>query len=274
MHHGLYPFLLGGLRFSPFQNEKQPFSSNTMMPRYAVALLIISSFGASKPLLLTCWLTSNSTPKVDSLDTLDKAEIARALLAHYNKHLDETPFNNQLKLLTSKRDSASPLYLSLACEELRLHGKYETLTAKIRQLPANISLLLQQVLDRLEEDFGRAYTNALFMFLTCAGDEGLTEQELSGLMSLFSHAVSNGLLDSSCLFREPGLFDQMRQTSTSRLLSFVQTISGTFLRARNSGQAISLREGDVVAKSLQARYAGKRISWQVSFKILNFKTFK
>ncbi len=184
--------------------------------------------------------------------------MARAVLDHFNKRLDETPFNNQMKLLTGKREAASPLYLSLACEELRVHGKYETLSAKIKELPAKLNLLVQQVLARLETEYGRAYTNSAFVFLACAGDEGLSEQELSGLMSIFSHLSSLTFFDKNTKildsFKYPEFFEQVRPTSTSRLLSFVQTISSTFLRAHANGQNLSLKDANVVTKGLQIRY--------------------
>lgn len=39
---------------------------------------------------------------VEQLDILDKSEIVRTLLGQFNKHLDESPFNNQMKIITGK----------------------------------------------------------------------------------------------------------------------------------------------------------------------------
>ena len=50
-------------------------------------------------------------------------------LQQYRKALDETPFNNQLGLLLAKKDAALPLYLKVACEEVRVHAVFEQLTA-------------------------------------------------------------------------------------------------------------------------------------------------
>jgi telomerase protein component 1 len=50
----------------------------------------------------------------------------------YRKKLDESTFNSQMKYIVSKRDSGIPLYLSLACQEMRLFGVFETIAEKLR----------------------------------------------------------------------------------------------------------------------------------------------
>lgn len=122
--------------------------------------------------------------EVGSLNIQDKADVIRGLLNNYNKRLDESAFNNQMKLLTGKRDAVNPFYLTLACEELRVHSEFETLNAKIRELPMRLSSLLVYVLERLESSYGKVYTSAVFTFLMCAKD-GLYEQELYELVSLY-----------------------------------------------------------------------------------------
>lgn len=45
---------------------------------------------------------------------------------------------DQMQLLLSKKASANPMWLSLATEELRIYGKFKSLTAKIRDLPDDL----------------------------------------------------------------------------------------------------------------------------------------
>ena len=52
----------------------------------------------------------------------------------YNKRLDD----EQLEKLISKGGSSNPLWLTLACEELRVFGKFETLYEKIDTLPDDL----------------------------------------------------------------------------------------------------------------------------------------
>ena len=103
--------------------------------------------------------------EIEPLDVLDKSEFIRLQLAKYGKHLDETSFNNQMKLLTTKRDSTHPLYLAWACDELRQFNQYETLNQKIKELPIKMNLLVEYTLKRLETTFGAKFTSAAFMFI-------------------------------------------------------------------------------------------------------------
>ena len=57
-------------------------------------------------------------------------DIITETFARYNKRLDDS----QMRLLLSKDGSANPLWLSLACEELRLFGSFEKVLQKIREL--------------------------------------------------------------------------------------------------------------------------------------------
>ena len=57
-----------------------------------------------------------------------------------------------MKLLLSKRDSGSPLFLKLVCDELRLFGVYEKLIQHIRALPQNIPKLIEFSFSRIETE--------------------------------------------------------------------------------------------------------------------------
>ena len=52
------------------------------------------------------------------------------MLGRYNKRLDK----EQMKNLMQKSASENPLWLSIACEELRVFGMFRQLTDKINQL--------------------------------------------------------------------------------------------------------------------------------------------
>ena len=52
------------------------------------------------------------------------------LLGRYNKRLDP----DQLECLLAKSSSSNPLWLSIACEELRVFGSFRQISDKVNQL--------------------------------------------------------------------------------------------------------------------------------------------
>jgi telomerase protein component 1 len=115
------------------------------------------------------------------LDVKERAELIRATLWKYHKKLDERPMNNQMRellkkvavliilfffffffsssssfcRLTLETDCGNPLYISVACEELRVFGLYEKVSERIKRLSPTTARLLEEVLKRLETDHGR-----------------------------------------------------------------------------------------------------------------------
>lgn len=89
---------------------------------------------------------------VSALSLEEREEIVRAHLSTYRKKL--TP--NQMENLMNKRDSSKPLYLLIACEELRFCGLYgmdgSEIDKKIGGMPSTIPKLFADVLDRVERD--------------------------------------------------------------------------------------------------------------------------
>ena len=102
---------------------------------------------------------------VGAMDMWDKAEMVRRTLAKHRKTLDESPFNNQLKLLLTKKEANNPLYLHLACEELRVFGVFEEVTAFLKKMPTTIPILLQEILTRMETEHGWKDTLYLWILL-------------------------------------------------------------------------------------------------------------
>ncbi|CAG5115663.1 unnamed protein product, partial [Candidula unifasciata] len=119
---------------------------------------------------------------VGALDMWDKADIVRQTLAKHRKSLVETGFGNQLKLLMMKKDAHNPLFLKLACEELRVFGVFEKISDKLKSLPHTTAQMLQEILKRLEEDHGQDIVTAAVCLLACAR-EGLYPEELFELIN-------------------------------------------------------------------------------------------
>ena len=59
---------------------------------------------------------------------------------------------DQTELLVRSSGATNPLWLSLACEELRVFGVFETLTQHIKNLPVGLKELLQLIINRLTKE--------------------------------------------------------------------------------------------------------------------------
>lgn len=75
-------------------------------------------------------------------------KIVHNTLAEYRKTLNP----KQMDMLLSKADAVKPLYLKVACEELRVFPSFELITSRIASLPDTIAELFMQFLERLEAD--------------------------------------------------------------------------------------------------------------------------
>lgn len=106
-----------------------------------------------------------------------REDVVRTTLGMYNKRLDPT----QLDLLVSNEGSQNPFWLSLACQELRVFGVFETVTARIKELESTVDGLLGQVLKRVVEEDSSGLVRQALVFLAC-GLGGLSEPELLDLL--------------------------------------------------------------------------------------------
>lgn len=120
---------------------------------------------------------------VGALDMFDKAEMVRKKLQKYRKTLEESPFNNQMKLLLTKKEATNPLFLHLACEELRVFGVFEEVTGFLKKLPSTVSNMLQEILQRLESEHSTEILSTAMILLTQVRS-GLLEYEMTRVLEL------------------------------------------------------------------------------------------
>jgi hypothetical protein len=64
-------------------------------------------------------------------------------------------FFGSWQMLVTKREASSPLYLAMACEEIRLWGNFELFPQLLHELPSALQGLFEYILHRLEKDLGR-----------------------------------------------------------------------------------------------------------------------
>ncbi|XP_036357534.1 telomerase protein component 1 [Octopus sinensis] len=113
----------------------------------------------------------------------ERLQIIRDALGAYRKALSESFFNNQLKVLAWKKEASNPFFLQIACEELRVFGVFEKVTEKVTSLPETTQSLLENVLERLEEEIGRDIIKHSLCLLLCSKN-GLLTSELYDLLNL------------------------------------------------------------------------------------------
>ncbi|KAH8877567.1 Telomerase protein component 1 [Schistosoma japonicum] len=113
---------------------------------------------------------------VSGLTTHERNAAVRSLLGKYGKVLNESGFRNQLSILTQKRDANIPLYLKLACDELRLYSTYNQLDEKLKQLPDTISSLVEYVIKKVERECGSDLTRIVLGLIACTRQPLSTEE--------------------------------------------------------------------------------------------------
>uniref|UniRef100_A0A673TDN2 Telomerase associated protein 1 n=1 Tax=Suricata suricatta TaxID=37032 RepID=A0A673TDN2_SURSU len=151
----------------------------TLPPRVHLVLSVSTDAGLGQT------LEQSQGAHVVTLGPLEpsaRAKLVREELALYGKRLEESPFNNQMRLLLVKRGSALPLYLHLVTDHLRLYTLYEQVSDRLRTLPATVPLLLQHILGTLEQEHGPDVLPQALATLE-ATRSGLTVDQLYGVLS-------------------------------------------------------------------------------------------
>ena len=88
------------------------------------------NFDWNTTIIILYWSFVNLFELLKYFSPLLTQAIVRETLIKYSKRLDK----EQMVSLLSKESSQNPLWLSIACEELRLYGTFEKLNDKINKL--------------------------------------------------------------------------------------------------------------------------------------------
>ncbi|XP_039510590.1 telomerase protein component 1 [Pimephales promelas] len=121
----------------------------------------------------------------------DKKEIVQKQLVGFGKKLSDSAFNNQLQTLLMKKGSMSPLYLHLACEELRNYASFEKMKDSLQSLPQSLGELVQHSLLRLETEYCRAGLGWALGTLAISST-GLRESDLYTILNMCNDLNSRG----------------------------------------------------------------------------------
>ena len=155
---------------------------------------------------------------------LEDEKVRETIVVRYLGEFQKGISPDQLRRLASDPKGSSPLFLRVVAEELRLHGRHETIDEEIDRYTSVSDLLelFNIVLERMEQDYGEPEVRSL-LSLIGTSRSGLSESELLGLSGMsrltLSHLLS--VLDYH-LVRKDGLLgffhDFLRRAVESRYL--------------------------------------------------------
>ena len=126
-------------------------------------LVVVSTHQSSKwDKFFTSRLDSKHRLKIGLLDISDRKEILRTLLSERGKALDERAFSNDLSQLANKREAGNAKYLKLLSDEMSSFGHFDELGLQLERVGDTSEKLLQQILSRMEDDFGTELVFSIF----------------------------------------------------------------------------------------------------------------
>uniref|UniRef100_A0A5K3FKL3 WD_REPEATS_REGION domain-containing protein n=1 Tax=Mesocestoides corti TaxID=53468 RepID=A0A5K3FKL3_MESCO len=106
--------------------------------------------------------------RMSELSLTEKSAAIRSYFAQYGKVLNESGFANQLSKLARKRDSGLPLYLKMACDELRLYSTFENLDLNLKSLPDHLPGLVAHIVARASICCGENLVKTILACLLCS----------------------------------------------------------------------------------------------------------
>jgi nephrocystin-3 len=132
---------------------------------------------------------------ISELDYSTRKDLVNNYFSMYGKKLSE----KQLSSLLQHKDATCPLWLSHACEEMRLFGVFEKVDETIQGLEPSLDGIVKQIVRRIisESTVGGDLTQAAFSLIGCS-QFGLTELEMRELLAVEPTLPSESKLIVSC----------------------------------------------------------------------------
>ncbi|KAM4708115.1 telomerase protein component 1 isoform 1-T4 [Discoglossus pictus] len=198
---------------------------------------------------------NTSIISLKGLDPQDRAELVRHRLTVYGKKLDESAFNNQMRLLMIKKGCRDPLYLALACEELHTSSVYEKLSDDIQKLPATLPPLIQHRLCYLEQEHGVTMVT-IALTCICISQKGLTERDLLRILSLLQHVKCIYTASWDKVLAAAAHAQNLPMANFSLLLRGLRSVLGLCTPTLTSDPRLYLQNG-LLRDAVKKRYFGK-----------------
>ncbi|XP_058486983.1 telomerase protein component 1 [Solea solea] len=168
-------------------------SSDWIPEQLTKSVCLVVSVASKAALLQTLAKKRNTFLfSLGQLTVPDRKKIVQRGLDTFGKKLSDSAFNNQLQTLIMKKGAGSPLYLHLACEDLKNFASFDKLKETVQGLPPSLSQLVQHSLDRLcSQHRGMLGLRWALAALTVSPN-GLRERDLYSVLNTCNYLSSCG----------------------------------------------------------------------------------
>jgi hypothetical protein len=122
--------------------------------------------------------------------------------------------------ILEKNPSFSPLWLTLACNELKVFGEFTTVTLKIEMLSPELDGLILNIIKRIDSDISNDLIRELFCLLS-ASQSGLPENEIALLLKQPTENSNINRLESAHILRTLKTFLRIINHQNIQLISFI-----------------------------------------------------
>ncbi|XP_029970143.1 telomerase protein component 1-like isoform X2 [Salarias fasciatus] len=159
-------------------------SCDWLPPKLPKGVCLVVSMTSKAPLLQT--LVKKTGTVLFSLGPLtvpDRREIVKKELDAFGKKLSDSAFNSQLQTLIMKKGALSPLYLHLACEDLRNFASFDRLKENVLGIPGSLSQLVQYSLERLCSHYRDMQGLRWALAVLTVSTTGLKERDLYAVLN-------------------------------------------------------------------------------------------
>ncbi|KAL6103821.1 tep1 [Pungitius sinensis] len=190
------------------QDGRGQLNSDWIPQQLPQGVCLVLSITTKAPLLKTLGEKRGAVVfSLGPLTTQDRKDIVQKALDSFGKKLSDSAFNNQLQTLVMKKGAVSPLYLHLACEDLRNFASFDKLKESLQSLPQSLSQLVHHSLERLCSRFRGERGLRWALAALAVSATGLRERDLHAALNacggLSSREGRPAWRDALRLSREP-----------------------------------------------------------------------
>ncbi|XP_067330368.1 telomerase protein component 1-like isoform X2 [Channa argus] len=176
----------------------------------------------------------------------DRKEMVQKGLDTFGKKLSDSAFNNQLQTLIMKNGAVSPLYLHLACEDLRNFASFDKLKENLQELPQSLSQLVQYSLDRLCSQYRDMPGLRWALAVLTVSTTGLRERDLYSVLNTCNDLSSRegrvSWQEALRLSRKPE--GRVPMATFTRIVQNLQSLAGSS-HCRNTDDLVVLTNPEV-----------------------------
>ncbi|XP_070830732.1 telomerase protein component 1-like [Chaetodon trifascialis] len=190
------------------QDGRGQLSCDWIPEQLPQGVCLVLSVTSKAPLLQTLAKKRSTVLfSLGQLTMLDRKEIVQKGLDEFGKKLSDSAFNNQLQTLIMNKGAVSPLYLHLACEDLRNFATFDKLKESLQELPHSLGQLVQYSLNKLCSQYRGMLGLRWALAALTVSTTGMRERDLYSVLNTCSDLSSRDAQvtwqEVLCLSRKP-----------------------------------------------------------------------